>query len=284
MQCNALKFALSDFIIYVNLFFLLLFYPSNGSSSQQLPPVDLSGNRCPFLQGWRKNCQTLCWKLLSVVSLFPQENQQLILQAKYCCWQVSARKSHVVILPAYGPVNAVVLLLIHLYNHSLCLTLMDFYSFHSLLPPINFIFIVSPSTHLSLQSSAPDTLCMWACRLSDNTRMQQRQTLHPSLDKRRRAQHLQILVHLLRSDDSDRQIRASLWDAGGIKYVLKKQNLTSPFSLQEHPLHPVFKQTAYIPSTKTPPPSLQTPWSFHIDGVHAEGHDTRITCLSRVSG
>lgn len=56
------------------------------------------------------------------VSLFPQANQQLILQAKYCCWQVLARKSHVVTLPAYGPVNAVVLLLIHLYNHSLSLT------------------------------------------------------------------------------------------------------------------------------------------------------------------
>lgn len=31
-------------------------------------------------------------------------------------------------------------------------------------------------------------------------------------------------------------------------------------------------------------PSMQTRWSFHVHGVHAEGHDTRITCLSCVCG
>lgn len=31
-------------------------------------------------------------------------------------------------------------------------------------------------------------------------------------------------------------------------------------------------------------PSMQTRWSFDVHGVHAEGHDTGITCLSCVCG
>lgn len=116
----------------------------------------------------------------------------------------------------------------------------------------------------------------------ENTNMQQSQTLHPSLDKRQR-----VNKSIFISSATAEAEKSILVGDQEIIYILKKEDLTSPSSAQNHPLQPLFI-SAFLsyafPTFVYTPPSLQICWSFRVDGAHTGGRDTRITCLSPVAG